>query len=480
VTILLCGLDRTIMKSTIRQTRRRGNFLHFRLCAGVVLASAIAQPATFNVADGDVPGLLAAINAANAAVGADTINLAPGGLYTLVAVGQFDSFTGDTGLPFVTSPLTINGNGATIARSSAAGVPDFRVIFAVVSDLTLDSVTITGGRGGASQRDGGGVGIIGGTLIVRNSTVTGNTALLDGGGGIAAYVSTLHVENSTISYNTGSGGRTGGGILHSSGIMTLISNSTIFENQATDGRGDAIADAFSPLGSVIVKNSILASPTRGVGDDCIFFTPDSRGHNIASDATCQLSATGDMNGTDPMLGLLAFNGGPTPTHLPLTGSPAIDAIPVAACTNIDGVPVSTDQRGVSRPQGAGCDIGSVDVSEAPDFLVCLLYDPDKAVKSGATIPIKLQICDASGANLSSADIAVVATSLTQVSSSISGPVEDSGNANPDFNFRFDETLGDTGGYIFNLKTTGLSTGTYHVNFTIGDSPANYVAPIQVK
>ncbi len=426
------------MKSTAGHLARVSP--HFRIYVAVVLGTVIAQAATFNIADGDVPGLIAAVNAANATVDADVINLAPGGSYTLTTVGEFDSFTGDTGLPYVRSPLTINGNGATIQRSSASGIPDFRVIYALLSDLTLDRVTITGGKGGASQRGGGGVGIIGGTLIIKNSTVTGNTALSDGGGGIASYGSTLIVENSTISYNTGSGARTGGGILQSSGVMTVISNSTIFENQATDGRGDAIADAFSAPGSIIVKNSILASPTRGVGDDCVFFVPDSRGYNIASDATCQLSATGDLNGTDPMLGPLADNGGPTPTHLPLAGSPAIDAVPVAACTDIAGIPVAVDQRGVARPEGPGCDIGSVDVSAAPAFFVCLLYDPGKAVKSGATIPIKLQICDGSGANLSSAEVVVQATSLTKVSSSISGPVEDSGNANPDFNFRFDATL----------------------------------------
>lgn len=46
--------------------------------------------------------------------------------------------------------------------------------------------------------------------------------------------------------------------------------------------------------------------------------------------------------------------------LPLTGSVLIDAIPTAACDPT----VTVDQRGVTRPQIGGCDVGAVEV-EAP-------------------------------------------------------------------------------------------------------------------
>jgi len=57
---------------------------------------------------------------------------------------------------------------------------------------------------------------------------------------------------------------------------------------------------------------------------------------------------------DPKLGDLADNGGFTLTMLPGAGSAAIDT----------GSPqlMVVDQRGVTRPQGAGMDIGSVEVS----------------------------------------------------------------------------------------------------------------------
>ncbi len=48
--------------------------------------------------------------------------------------------------------------------------------------------------------------------------------------------------------------------------------------------------------------------------------------------------------------------------------------------------------------------------------------------------------------------------------------EDTGNANPDSDFRFDATLGTSGGYIFNLSTKGLGGGTYGFTFTAGNDP----------
>ena len=114
------------------------------------------------------------------------------------------------------------------------------------------------------------------------------------------------------------------------------------------------------------------------------------------------------------------------------------------------------------------------------YNACLLYDPTKAVHSGATVPIKLQLCDGSGNDLSSSSIMLHATSVTQVSTSTSGTVADSGNANPDSNFRFDAGLGSTGGYIFNLSTVGLSTRTYNLNFTVTGDASVYSVPFQVK
>jgi uncharacterized repeat protein (TIGR01451 family) len=114
------------------------------------------------------------------------------------------------------------------------------------------------------------------------------------------------------------------------------------------------------------------------------------------------------------------------------------------------------------------------------YHICLLYDPTHAVKSGATVPIKIALCDSNGNDVSSSSIVVTAVSLVQISTSTTDTIEDAGNSNPDNNFRFDPTLGATGGYIFNLKTTGLGTGTYNLGFTAGSDPTVHTVSFQVK
>src|SRR5438105_4383901 len=221
-----------------------------------------AVAATFNIANGDVPGLIAAINTANAQPGADIINLATGGTYTLTVVDNSLTYfyTGPNGLPTITSQITINGNGATIQRSSTPGTPDFRIFEVASGDLTLNGVTIRGGRAvaGAPGYIGGGSGLRNdsGKLQLVNSTVTGNgtDAGVNDGGGVFNNYGTVTVQNSTISGNTSFGGYGGGGILNF-GTTTII-NSTIFENRADAplgfrGRGDAIA------GAATLKHSIL-------------------------------------------------------------------------------------------------------------------------------------------------------------------------------------------------------------------------------
>ena len=102
--------------------------------------------------------------------------------------------------------------------------------------------------------------------------------------------------------------------------------------------------------------------------------------------------------------------------------------------------------------------------------VCLLYDPAKVKNAGSTVPIKLQLCTATGTNVSSPLISVQATAVTRTSSTVSGVPDDSGNANPDNFFRYDTTLQ---GYIFNLSTKGYLTGTYDLSFTVAGNPVTH-------
>jgi hypothetical protein len=119
------------------------------------------------------------------------------------------------------------------------------------------------------------------------------------------------------------------------------------------------------------------------------------------------------------------------------------------------------------------------ISQQIAYGVCVLYDQTRSVNSGATFPIKLYLCDASGNDVSSSGIVVHANGITNVSGS-AGPIQSPGSANPDNNFRFDSTQGPSGGYIFNLGTAGLATGTYSLQFTAGSDPTSHSVNFGVK
>jgi len=114
------------------------------------------------------------------------------------------------------------------------------------------------------------------------------------------------------------------------------------------------------------------------------------------------------------------------------------------------------------------------------FALAPLYEEGKAHKAGSTVPVKLQLLDNAGANLSSADKVVRAVSVSLVSADTNGELADAGDANPDDDFRFDATLGETGGYIYNLKTTGFAAGTYRLYFTVGADTHVYTTQFQVR
>lgn len=111
-----------------------------------------------------------------------------------------------------------------------------------------------------------------------------------------------------------------------------------------------------------------------------------------------------------------------------------------------------------------------------------LFDQTKAHKNGSTIPIKLQVLNANDGNVSSSGTSLVVRDLRLTSGNTTAPVVDAGNANPDFNFRYDSTLGGLGGgYIFNLSTKGLASGQYLLSFYFGnDRSFFYTVKFEVK
>ena len=165
-------------------------------------------PAVCSGTTGNVASLRSAIDAANTNTDPDVVTLGPNCVYTLSAPPAETRFHwfGPSGLPAIASPVTIEGNGATIERP--AGEPKFRLFFIGADKahpdtldyttpgpgvLTLRDVVLRGGlaAGGSSRRGGGGAGLGGaifnqGTLTIERSTLTQNTAR-GGSSGVGSY-----------------------------------------------------------------------------------------------------------------------------------------------------------------------------------------------------------------------------------------------------------------------------------------------------
>jgi AAA ATPase domain/TIR domain len=206
-----------------------------------------------------------------------------------------------------------------------------------------------------------------GTFALSNSTVSGNRAT--GGmcsGGIYNFQGTLILTNSTVSDNMT--GYNGGGIF-SSGGQVDITFCTIYGNTAREGGGGYIAVAKTSSKGVTIRNSIIAGNSASVHPN-ISGPLISDGYNLIQDFSSATSASDPLNkhltdiSGDRFANLridprLQDNGGlaqpHTWTHRLLQNSPAIDRIPPATCQVNN---ISTDQRGIQRPQGKGCDIGA--------------------------------------------------------------------------------------------------------------------------
>lgn len=220
-------------------------------------------------------------------------------------------------------------------------------IYSVFATTTIIRSTIDGNHGFA----GAGIEAILGTMTIESSTISSN---FSGGGGAGIdNESTTAIDNSTISGNNSSG--VGGGI--NNGGTLVLSNSTVAENTAPFEQGAGIRNWS---GTTRLQNTLVANNSQA--DNCIGAML-SNGYNLSSDDTCNFNGPGDLNNTDPMLGRLRDNGGPTQTQALLRGSPAIDAGNPSGCVDGQGHLLKTDQRGAPRPdpEDQHCDIGAYEL-----------------------------------------------------------------------------------------------------------------------
>ena len=262
-------------------------------------------------------------------------NNSGGGIYNYAEGG------GIATLQITDSTLSNNSSGSAIYSHG------FLCIFCGNGTATVQitNSSIRDNPGGAIYSDSGGV-CCPVTVSITNSTISGNAAP----GVHNSTHGTTSLSNSTIS------GNSGGGIYNDLGAPTggsTVVNSTMSDNHVEIWYGGAY-----------IKNTIFKVSPGGhsiVSDG--FNTIMSQGYNVSSDdGAGYLNGPSDQINTDPQLGPLQDNGGPTFTHALLPGSPAIDA----GDPNFVGPP-DYDQRGpgYDRVRGGRIDIGSFEVQNPP-------------------------------------------------------------------------------------------------------------------
>jgi beta-glucanase (GH16 family) len=287
------------------------------------------------------------------------------------------------------------GSAATLRNLVIANGFGFDLAGGILNNGTvnLERCVVTGNNVGAVANDfwKGGGGIYSGqnsTLNVIDSTVSDNrTTLVDGGGIHAFFNAAVRIENSTVSGNVA--GNVGGGIrmlgnativnstlsgntssawfggalFHTDGVADIV-NSTVTGNVAPDfGNAALFVGTFTAANATLnVSNSIVAENrdlNGNPGTGCFVapfgsgvVTLTSGGTNVFTDTTCAPTASDQVVASAGVMPLAA-NGGPTLTHALNAGSPALDAANPTICP-------ATDQRGIARPQGAGCDVGALE------------------------------------------------------------------------------------------------------------------------
>ena len=429
----------------------------------IVLSTQAATITAININDGGAGSLRQAIADAH---NGDTIDFGVTGTITL-----------STGELLVDKSITIHGPGSGNLTIDCNGVSrGFYVSSGVTA--TIAGLTITNGNAQwVGSLSGAGIYNDHATLTVDKCTLSANVAGWRGGGIYndgSNTSATLTVTNSTFSGNYAArpyGYGVGGGIYNDAGMLT-VSNCTFSENWAYS----SVAGGIYNGGTVTIGNTIFKTGTwggEGGANIVNYGAATSNGFNLSNDdGGGVLTAMGDQVNTDPMLGPLQDNGGPTFTHALLPGSPAIDAGKNFAAG-------STDQRGpgfvrtfdsasiANATGGDGTDIGAFEVQPpTPSYAgqVQPPINPDGSstfnVRRGV-VPVKFNL---TLGGVATCDLPPATIAVTRTAGGVVGQVNESdysGNADTGSNFRIDSCQ-----YAYNLNSRALGVGTYRIDILI--------------
>ncbi|HVQ42704.1 MAG TPA: DNA/RNA non-specific endonuclease, partial [Vicinamibacterales bacterium] len=301
------------------------------------------------------------------------------------------------------------------------------------------------------------------------------------------------------------GGAGAGGTGSNGGVTMTLANGHVAVPAYTWKVALVIPKGFSDIARVSCSSrtiAVIMPNTQGIRTDLwenYLTTVDAvealTGYNLFSELplAIQQCLEAGVNGTNPPLD-------DTPPVITITAPSALTYIVgqtvIANYTCVDAAsaivtcagPVASGQPIATSAPGAGVftvmasdtagNTASQTVSYSVGYSICALYDQTKAHKAGSTVPIKLQVCNFTGTSVSSPGISVVATGVMLLANNAPGVLEDSGNANPDNQFRF---VPDGGGsYIFNLSTKNLAQGTYALVFTVGGDATPHTVQFQVR
>ena len=249
---------------------------------------------------------------------------------------------------------TLTLNSCTISGNSNGGGIGGGIYnngYAGTATLTITNCAISGN----SAWPGGGIYNDQGTVTITNSTLSGNSDNGYNYGGAIVNMGTLTITNSTFSGNSAGDG---GAIYNSQGSTLTITNNTFSGNFCGNGALTHGGSIYDEGGTVKIGSTIFKAGPSGENiyhADQVGGRVISLGYNLSSDdGGGYLTAIGDQINTDPKLGPLQNNGGPTFTHLPASDSPAIDAGDPALGMDQRG-------RGFVRVKDGRIDIGAVEV-----------------------------------------------------------------------------------------------------------------------